>query len=453
MSQRGLRRLPDEAREALRGLVAKRMEAPAEVESFDPIPARDYAAMTDFTTLPSFNDLKFARSAGELTGVGNPFFRTHEARAGARTVIGGQIYDNFSSYDYLGLNGHPAVAAAAKSAIDAYGVSPSASRLVAGERPVHGALERALADHYEQEACAVFVSGHATNVATIGTLMGPRDLIVHDALSHNSVIVGATLSGAERRPFPHGDLKALDDLLTSIRHQFQRVMIIVEGLYSMDGDVADLATLIQLKRRHGAWLLVDDAHGLGVLGRTGRGLFEHCGVDPRGVDIWMGTLSKTLSSCGGYIAGCADLVEYLKCLAGGFVYSVGLAPALAASATAALAVMHREPERVDRLRRNSSLFLELAKAEGLDIGTSCGAAIIPVICHDSFVAVALSQRLFEHGINVQPIIHPAVPERTARLRFFVSSEHDEDQVRRTVARVAEDLNSLRRAPPALKRRR
>ncbi len=177
-----------------------------------------------------------------------------------------------------------------------------------------------MAQHYGQEDCVVFVSGHATNVSTIGAILGPKDLIVHESLAHNSILAGAILSRAERRSFPHTDFMALDLLLTSIRPRFERVLIVVEGLYSMDGDVPDLPMLVEIKRRHNAWLMVDDAHGLGVLGPKGYGLFDHSGTDPREVDIWMGTLSKTLAGCGGFIAGPTALVEYLKCMSGGFVY-------------------------------------------------------------------------------------------------------------------------------------
>ncbi len=432
--------LPATARQSLEKLVATRLGAEV-IEPEMPATSR-YSAMTDFTTLPGYREVRLQRTAAETLGIGNPFFRVHDERAGATTRIAGQAYDNFSSYDYLGLNGHPAVAAAAKAAVDRYGTSPSASRIVAGERPVHLELERKLAAHYGQEACAVFVSGHATNVSAIGALLGPRDLVLHDALAHNSIIMGATLSKAERRSFAHNDLQALESLLVQLRPQFQRVLIVVEGLYSMDGDSPDLAGLVALKNRHGAWLMVDDAHGLGVLGETGGGLFEQAGIDPCAVDIWMGTLSKTLASCGGYIAGCAALVEFLKCTSGGFVYSVGIAPAMAAAAAAALDGLHAEPERVARLRRNGALFCSEARRHNLDIGMTSGLAVVPVIVYDSLVAVTLSQKLFERGINVQPIIHPAVPERTSRLRFFITADHEEEQICRTVALVAEELGKI-----------
>ncbi len=415
-------------------------------------PERDsnpFAQSTDFGTLPGMQELKLQRSAAEHIGLANPFFRVHETRAGATTQIGGRTYLNFSSYDYLGLNGHPEVQLATCAAVADFGTSCSASRLVAGERPVHRTLERALADHYGQEDAAVFVSGHGTNVTAIGALLGPKDLVIHDSLAHNSIVLGATLSGAARRSFPHNDIRALDRILASSRAQYERVLIIVEGLYSMDGDSPDLAGLVDVKMRHGAWLMVDEAHGLGVLGATGLGSFEACGVAPRDVDIWMGTMSKTLSGCGGYITGCQALVEYLKCMSGGFIYSVGLPPPLAAASLACLQILHREPERVRRLQRNSALFWTQAKARKLDVGLSCGSAVIPVVLGSSLAAVTLSQLLFDRGINVQPIIHPAVPERNARLRFFLSSEHTPEQIMTTVHALSELRNMAGKGPSGL----
>jgi len=398
-----------------------------------------------FRELPGQRDMELIREAAGALGIANPFFRPHEGIAGATSVIGGREVINFGSYNYLGLNGDPRVLAAAKAAIERYGVSASASRMVSGERPVHAELEAAIAAHYGVEAALAFVSGHATNVTVLGHLMGPRDLILHDAAIHNSCAEGARLAGARRIAFPHNDWQAAERELAAHRRGARRALIVIEGHYSMDGDIPDLPRFIEMARRHDAWLMVDEAHGLGVLGPTGRGIHEHWGVDGREVDIWMGTLSKTLSACGGIIAGNADLIAWLRHSAPGFVYSVGLAPPLAAAALEALRILQAEPERVARLQANAALFLRLAQEAGLDTGTSAGFAIVPVILGSSVGAARLSEALFARGINVQPILFPAVPETSARLRFFLSSEHTEAQIRTTIAALAEALAGARPA--------
>jgi len=394
---------------------------------------------TDFLTLPGYGDVRVYQRIADLLGISNPFFRLHEGRASAETQIGGRALVNFSSYDYLGLNGHPAVAAAAKAAIDRYGISSSASRCVGGERPVHLRLERAIADHYGVESAVAFVSGYATNVGVIGQLVGPKDLVVLDSVIHNSAVIGGVLSTANRRSFPHNDLDALDELLRQHRGKFERALIVVEGVYSMDGDYPDLPRLIEIKRRHEAWLMVDEAHALGVLGKTGHGLAEHFGVEGSAVDIWMGTLSKTLAACGGYIAGSEELVYYLKNFVGAFVYSVAMPPSIAAAAEAALACMHQEPERVERLQSNAAFFLRAARARGLDTGSAAGTAVSPIIAGDSLPAVFVSEALFRRGFNVLPIIYPAVPAKAARLRFFVSAMHSESDIERALDATVEEM--------------
>ena len=389
------------------------------------------ASSVDFEQHPSLITLRMLTSAARRFGIGDPFFKVHEGVGGHHTQIEGREYLNFSHYNYLGLNGHPEVNAAAQEALDRYGTSAGASRLVAGERPVQRQLEQALASLYGVDDCVVFVSGHATNISAISTLFGPKDLILHDSLIHNSVLEGIRLSGATRRAFSHNDLQQLDSMLADLRPRHERALIVVEGLYSMDGDLPDLPALREIKLRHRAFLMVDEAHALGVLGKTGRGLAEHYGLGGDAADIWMGTLSKTLAGCGGYIAGSQALVDILKFAAPGFVYSVGLSPVLAAASLKALEIMQREPERVHRLRERASLFLSLAREAGLDVGTSVGLAVIPIIVGSSRKAISLSNQLFEAGINVQPIIHPAVEEKAARLRFFISAMHSEAEIRQT----------------------
>ena len=231
-------------------------------------------------------------------------------------------------------------------------------------------------------------------------------------------------------------------MLQDIRGEHERVLIVIEGLYSMDGDLPDLARLVALKRRYGAWLMVDEAHALGVLGASGRGIAEHTGVDPRDVDIWMGTLSKTLAGSGGYIAGSAALIELLKLGVSGFIYSVGLSPPIAGAAIEALDVMQREPERTTRLQRNGRLFLDAARAAGLDTGLGEGHAICPVLVGDSLRAAKLCEVLLNEGINVAPIIYPAVPMQSARLRFFMTSGHTEAQITTAVAATKRALDRL-----------
>lgn len=406
-----------------------------------PVAAAAPAAF-DFASLPAYKQLTLQRAAAEMMGIENPFFRSHDGLAAATTSVDGRTVLNFASYNYLGLNGHPDVVAAAKAAVDRYGISVSASRLVAGERPFHAELERGLAEWHGTEAAVAMVSGHATNVTTIATLMGPKDLILVDAAIHNSVTEGARLSGARRMTFPHNDWQAADEALSAVRDQVERVLIIVEGLYSMDGDFPDLPAFVDLKRRHNAWLMVDEAHSAGVLGATGRGIAEEQGVDPASVEIWMGTLSKTFSSCGGYIAGSAALIDLLKIKAPGFVYSVGLAAPLAAAAIASLDLLRSEPWRVSRLRDNGRLFLDEARAAGLDVGTSAGYSVVPAIVGDSAKAAMLSDRLLKRGVNALPIIFPAVPEKAARLRFFITSDHAPDDIRQAVAATAEELGRM-----------
>jgi 8-amino-7-oxononanoate synthase len=384
-------------------------------------------------------DLRLIRRAGEVLGIDNPYFRPHAAIAGATTTIGNREYDNFVSYNYVGLNGDPRVSAAAKAAIDRYGTSVSASRIVSGERPVHRDLERALAEVYGTDDAIAMVSGHATNVTVIGHLVDRNDLILHDSLSHNSIVQGALLSGARRISFPHNDMGELERLLAEARPSVARALVVVEGHYSMDGDVPDLARIVAIARRHRASVMVDEAHSLGVLGANGLGIAERCGVDPGSVDLWMGTLSKSLSSCGGYVAGSAELIDYLRCSAPGFVYSVGMPPPVAAAALASLQILRREPERVTRLAHNSAFFLARAREAGLDTGLSVGAAIVPIMTGSSIRAARAADHLFRVGINVQPIMYPAVQERAARLRFFISSLHSEAQLAHAAEQTAEAL--------------
>ena len=381
----------------------------------------------------------------EASPLGNPFFTVHEGLTNDRTIIGGREIVNFASYNYVGMSGDPVVTRAVQDAVAKYGSSVSASRLVSGEKDIHRQLETELARFMGIDDVVVMVGGHATNETTIGHLFGPGDLILHDALAHNSIVQGCILSGARRRPFPHNDWQAADRILEQFRHEYRRVLIAIEGVYSMDGDIPELPRFIEVKKRHKALLMVDEAHSMGVIGRSGRGIGEYYDIDRRDVDIWMGTLSKTFGSCGGYIGGSKALVEHLKYTAPGFVFSVGLSPPATAAALASCRQLQAHPERVAALAARCKLFLELARGHGLNTGRSKDSAVVPIILGNSMAALALSRAMFARGINVQPIVHPAVEENAARLRFFITSEHTEEQIRDTVSALVEELEKL--APP------
>ena len=404
----------------------------------DDIPLDNYV----FERSPEYLNLASQRDAASAIGIEYPFFKVVEPSNGAVALVNGRQCINFSGYNYLGMSGDPVVSRAAMDAIERLGTSASASRLVAGQRPIHLELERSLADHVGTDDALSFVTGYLTGVTTIGHLFKPGDLIVHDALIHNCTLIGSKLSGARTVPFPHNDADALEAILRELRAKHRRVLILIEGIYSMDGDIADLPRMIDLKRRFKAYLMVDEAHSIGVLGRTGRGIGEHFGVDPRDVDLWMGTLSKAMGSCGGYIAGSRALVDYLRHTAPGFVYSVGMPPSVAAAALAALELLRDEPQRIVRLRDLSRLFLERARAGGLNTGLSRNTPIIPVIVGDSRRCGLLAQALYQRGINIQPIIFPAVENSASRLRVFMTCMHTEIQITSSVDAIVEELRRL-----------
>lgn len=398
-----------------------------------------------FVDYPEYRNLQQIMQGMKARGIDNPYFRVHQADNSNGAIAEGREYITFSRYNYLGMSGDPVVSQAAKDAIDRYGTSVSASRLVSGERPLHRELEKEIADLIGTEDSIVFVSGHATNVTTIGHLFGKSDLIVHDALIHNSVLQGCQLSQATHLSFPHNNWQALDMILSELRPRFRRALVVIEALYSMDGDIPELPEFIKIKKRHGAFLMVDEAHSIGVLGKRGRGIGEHFGIAPAEVELWMGTLSKSFASCGGYIAGSGALVEYLKYTAPGFVYSVGMPPSNVAAALAAIRLLRKEPQRVMRLHELSGFFLMLARERGLNTGASSSfSPVIPVIVGDSLKALRLSQSILRQGIDALPMVYPAVPDNSARLRFFVNCTHTPEQIRFALDVVASELEALQR---------
>jgi myxalamid-type polyketide synthase MxaB len=342
------------------------------------------------------------------------------------------------------MSGEPVVTQAAQDAIELYGTSVSASRLLSGERPLHRELEKAIANLIGTEDCIVYVGGHATNVTTIGHLFKPEDLIICDALSHNSVKEGCKLSGANIIEFPHNDWQALEQILATQRHKYQKVLIAIEGIYSTDGDIAPLPEIVHLKHHYKTFLLVDEAHSIGVLGKSGSGVREHFKLKPSDVDLWMGTLSKSFASCGGYIAGSKELIEYLKYTSPGFIFSVGMSPANTAAALAAINLLKNQPQRAIKLQARSQFCLNLAKSYGFNTGFSHDSPVIPIIVGEPNKAVRLSQLLEQQGINIKPMVYPSVPYDAARLRLFITCLHSEEQIEFTLQQIDRAIKRIDR---------
>ena len=378
------------------------------------------------------------RLAGvEAAGLVNPFLRANEEVRGRTARIAGRETVSFTSFDYLGLAGHPDVKRAAKDAIDAFGCSASASRMVGGNNTILDALDRELAAFLGAERAVVFPCGYGTNASLFPHLFGEGDLILYDELAHNSIMQGANASKAGKRSFRHNDYRQLDGLLRDLRADYRRVVVAIEGVYSMDGDYPDLPAFIDVKKRHDALLYVDEAHSVGTMGAEGRGICSAFGVDPADGDLWMGTISKALGAGGGYLAGSERLIRYLGYTTPAFVFSTACSPPNAAAALEGLRVIRREPWRVTTLQERAELFLKLAIDAGLDTGPSGDTPVIPVIVGSSARAMRVSQLLLERGINAQPILYPAVRESAARVRFFLTAEHSEEQIVSTVATLAD----------------
>ncbi len=378
----------------------------------------------------------------------NPYFAPIDTMAAARQANGERLV-SFAHYDYLGLSRHPEIAEAACSAIRTIGAGVGASRLVGGERSTHRAFELAIADFLGCGDALALVSGYGTNVSLLGHLLGGGDAIVIDELSHNSIVSGSELSRAKTLTFPHNDMDALEKLLEERRGEFGRVLIVIEGLYSMDGDIPDLPRALEIRDRFNAWLMVDEAHSIGVLGATGRGVAEHYGIEPARIDLIIGTLSKTFVSSGGFIAGGKTVMEWLRYTLPGFVYSVGLAPPVTAAAHAALKILRREPERIAKMRDITGFFVRRAREEGLDVGDAIGAAVVPLMCADTIKTVLLSRALLERGYYVPPIVQTGVPKNKPRLRFFFSASHERSDVEGVIAAICDAQSSKNDAAAAM----
>ncbi|HWO69368.1 MAG TPA: glycine C-acetyltransferase [Actinomycetota bacterium] len=352
--------------------------------------------------------------------------RTLQAEQRARTRYDGRDVINLASNNYLGLAAHPEVKEAAARAAREFGAGSGAVRTIAGTMALHEELERRFAAFKGAEAALMFPSGFAANAGTVAAILTRDDVIVSDELNHASIIDGARLSRAEIRVFPHRDVEAADRLLAESGGK-ARKLLITDGVFSMDGDIAPLPALVEVAERHGAIMMVDDAHASGVLGPGGKGTVAHFGIDPRRVDVQVGTLSKAIGVLGGFIAGPAHLIEWLKNRGRPFLFSTSAPPAVVAACLAALDVMEREPERIERLWSNTRFFKEGLHALGFDTGAS-ETPITPVIAGEERKAQELAAGLWEEGVFTPAVVYPTVPRGRARVRTIVTADHTEDDL-------------------------
>jgi glycine C-acetyltransferase len=352
--------------------------------------------------------------------------RTLESPQGAWIVVDGRRVLNLCSNNYLGFCNDPVLKEAAKRAIDEYGVGPGAVRTIAGTMKLHLELERKLAEFKGTEAVVSFQSGFCANLATIPALVGREDVIFSDELNHASIIDGCRLSRAEIIRYAHCDVDDLKAKLQEHRHKFRRALIVTDGVFSMDGDIAPLPEIVKLAREYDAFVMVDDAHGEGVLGKGGRGITDHFGLHGE-VDIEVGTLSKAFGVVGGYVAGSYELCEYLRQRGRPFLFSSAVTPADVAACIAAVDILLQSEDRVQRLWENACYFQNGLKSLGFDIGKT-QTPITPVMLGEAALAQEFSKRLFEEGIFAQAIGYPTVPRGAARIRVMISAVHTKEDL-------------------------
>jgi glycine C-acetyltransferase len=350
---------------------------------------------------------------------------------------------NLSSNNYLGLNTHPRLMEAALEATRRLGVGSGAVRTIAGTMRIHMELEEKIARFKNTEACVVFQSGFAANAGTVAAILKKGDIIISDELNHASIIDGCRLSRADIRVFPHKDVAAAEKLLQEAQSQPGHKLLISDGVFSMEGDIAPLPQLCDVAERYGAIMMVDDAHASGVLGRNGRGTIDHHGVHGR-VHIQVGTLSKAIGSLGGYVCGSRDLIDFLYHRARPFLFSTSHPPSVTATCIAAFDVLEEEPERIARLWENTRFIKKGLQGLGFNTGMS-ETPITPVIVGAAKLAHALSGRLFEEGVFAQGIGFPTVPEGKARVRTIVTATHTPQELQQALdvfARVGRELGII-----------
>ena len=394
--------------------------------------------MQDGTTAWLQTEIDNLRAAGLYNNI-----RTLDSPMDAWVTIDGRRLLNFCANNYLGLANHPRVRAAAQQAIDNYGVGPGAVRSIAGTMSLHVELEQRLAAFKHAEACITFQSGFTANLATIPALVGPGDLIFSDELNHASIIDGCRLSRAETVRFAHADVADLRRQIDN-RSDYRRRLIITDGVFSMDGDIAPLDAICDVAEEYGIMLMVDDAHGEGVLGRGGRGIVDHFGLHGR-VDVEVGTLSKAFGVVGGLVAGKAIIIEWLRQRGRPFLFSSAMTAPDAAACIEAVAILSESTELIDRLWSNADLFRREMQAMGFNTGYS-QTPIVPVMLGEAPLAQQFSRRLFEEGVFAMAIGYPTVAQGKARIRVMNSAAHSHSDIEialETFSKVGREMGVIK----------
>jgi 8-amino-7-oxononanoate synthase len=357
-----------------------------------------------------------------------------EILPGMKVRVRGRVMGMYASYSYLGLVGHPRINEAAKKAVDKFGTGTNGVRTLAGTLTIHTELEETIANFKHAEAAVTYSSGYATNLSVISTLMGRGDYVLSDKLNHASIVDGCLMSGAEFRRFRHNDMAHLETMLQNVPDGAAK-MVIADSVFSMDGDIIDLPKVLELTKKYKAWLMIDEAHSVGVLGKRGTGIEEHFGLGDV-IDIKMGTLSKTIPSVGGYVAARKEIITYLRHASRAYIFSAALPPAQAAAANEAFKVILDEPERIEKLNLNTQQFIGGLKSMGFDTMLT-ETAIVPVLCGDDETAFAITRECQHNDVFVLPVVSPAVPEGLARLRATVTAAHEPSEIERAMDVIGE----------------
>ncbi|MCG3225157.1 MAG: aminotransferase class I/II-fold pyridoxal phosphate-dependent enzyme [Candidatus Heimdallarchaeota archaeon] len=373
----------------------------------------------------------------------NTYMLPIEGSTGRTVTVGGEEFIMLGSYSYLGLINHPEIIKVAHETLDKYGSGAGGVRLLTGTTDLHKRLENRIAEFKQTEDSIVYSSGYVTNMTLISTLLGKNDLVIIDKYDHQSIYDGCILSKADWKRFNHNDLTDLDRVLEEHRKNYERVLVIVDGVFSMDGDIAPMPEIVEIAKKHDSFTMVDDAHGLGAIGPNGKGVEDYYDMKPGSIDIMMGTLSKAIPSVGGYVAGNKKMITYLRYTSNAFIFSAALPPVMAAVALKALDIIETEKDRVQALQKNISTFITRVKEMGYNTLKSKDTPIVPVIIGDDIKTFRFAKKMKKEGVLVPPIVYPAVPRESGRLRCCVMATHTEEDMEKILSTIEKVGKSMK----------